>query len=101
MPVTITITLSLPDDIAKALAAQVGDLSTAVLESLALEGYRARHLSEEQVRRILGFNSRFQVHDFLKRHETYLDYTEADLAHDLAAARGLSVLIASPAIRRA
>lgn len=77
------------DDIAKVLAAQVGDLSTAALQSLALEGYRARHLSEEQVRTMLGFNSRFQVHDFLKCHETYLDYTEAALAHDLAAARGL------------
>lgn len=85
----MTITLNLPEDIAEALSVQEKDLSRAALESLALEGYRVRHLSEEQVRRMLGFDSRFQVHDFLKRHETYLDYTEADLAHDLAVARSL------------
>jgi hypothetical protein len=60
----VTITLNLPEDIAKELAKQEGDLSRAALESLALEGYRAGHLSEEQVRRMLGFDSRFDVHAF-------------------------------------
>jgi len=85
----MTIVLSLPDDIAKELSKQEGDLSRAALESLALEGYRAGHLSEEQVRRMLGFQSRFDVHAFLKQHQTYLNYTEADLKHDLAVARSL------------
>ena len=85
----MTIVLNLPEDIAKALAKQEGDLSRAALESLALEGYRAGHLSEEQVRRMLGFDSRFEVHAFLKQHQTYLNYTEEDLKHDLAVARSL------------
>ena len=85
----MTIVLNLPEDIAKELSTQQGDLSRAALESLALEGYRAGHLSEEQVRRMLGFDSRFEVHIFLKQHHTYLNYTEADLAHDLAVARSL------------
>jgi len=85
----MTIVLSLPDDIAKELSKQEGDLSRAALESLALEGYRAGHLSEEQVRRMLGFQSRFDVHAFLKQHQTYLNYTEADLKHGLAVARSL------------
>ena len=85
----MTIVLNLPEDIARYLSAQEGDLSRAALESLALEGYRAGHLSEEQVRRMLGFNSRFDVHAFLKEHNAYLNYTEADLKHDLEVARGL------------
>jgi len=85
----MTIELRLPDDIARDLGASEGDLSRAALESLALEGYRAGHLSEEQVRRMLSFDSRFEVHAFLKRHQTFLNYTEADLEHDLAVARGL------------
>ena len=38
---------------------------------------------------MLGFDSRFEVHDFLKQHQTYLNYTEADLEHDLSVARNL------------
>ena len=85
----MTIELDLPEDIARDLSAQEGGLSRAALESLALEGYRAGHLSEEQLRRMLGFDSRFEVHDFLKQHQTYLNYTEADLEHDLSVARSL------------
>ena len=85
----MTIVLNLPEDIAKDLSEREGDLTRAALESLALEGYRAGHLSEEQVRRMLNFESRFDVHAFLKEHQTYLNYTEADLKHDLAVARSL------------
>jgi hypothetical protein len=84
----MTIVLNLPEDIARGLSAQGIDLSRTALESLALEGYRAGHLSEEQVRRMLGFDSRFDVHAFLKLHLTHLNYTEADLEHDLEVARG-------------
>src|SRR5437667_3297302 len=84
-----TIVLNLPEDIAKELSAREGDLSRTALESLALEGYRAGYLSEEQVRRMLGFESRFEVHAFLKQHNTYLNYTQTDLEHDLAVARSL------------
>ena len=85
----MTIELHLPADIASELSAQQGDLSRAGLESLALEGYRAGYLSEEQLRRMLGFDSCFEVHDFLKQRQTYLNYTEADLEHDLSIARSL------------
>ena len=87
--IVVTIVLNLPEDIARELSAQEGDLSRAALESLALEGYRSGHLSEEQVRRMLGFGSRFDVHAFLKLHNAYLHYTEADLKHDLEVARSL------------
>jgi TorA maturation chaperone TorD len=80
----MTIVLSLPEDIAKALSAQQGDLSRAAMESLALEGYRSHHLSEEQVRRMLGFDSRWDVHAFLKQHGVYLNYTKQELEDDLA-----------------
>ena len=86
----MTIILNLPEDIAKDLARQGEDLSRTALESLALEEYRLGRVTEEQIRRMLGFESRFQVHAFLKQHNTYLDYTEKDLEQDLATARRLS-----------
>ena len=62
----MTVVVNLPEDIARELSTNHGDLSRAALESLAVEGYRAGHLSEEQVRRMLGFDSRLDVHTFLK-----------------------------------
>ena len=86
----MTITLNLPEDIVKELTAQGEDISQAALESLALEEYRMGRLSEEQIRRMLGLATRFDVHAFLKQHKTYLNYTEADLDQDLAMARALT-----------
>jgi predicted HTH domain antitoxin len=85
----MTIELQLPDDVAPDLSSADVDLSRVALESLAVEGYRDGRLSEEQVRRLLGFESRFEVHAFLKKHQTPLDYSMADLERDLELARSL------------
>jgi predicted HTH domain antitoxin len=85
----MTIQLNLPEDVALALSSGQ-DLSRAALESLAVEGYRTHRLSEEQIRRMLGFASRFQVHAFLREHDAYLNYSEEDLQDDLRTARELT-----------
>ncbi len=77
------ITLELPDDVARDLLAAAKDLPHAFLESLALQGYRSGTLTEEQVRRILGFGTRMQVHGFLKEHGVYLNYGPEDLEQDM------------------
>jgi hypothetical protein len=51
---------------------------------LALEEYRSERLSEGQVRRMLGFRTRMQVHTFLKAHNVYLNYSIRELENDLA-----------------
>ena len=79
----MTITLNLPEDIAQQLASRGEDPARAALEALALEAYRSRTLSEEQLRRMLGFDTRMDVHAFLKRHDVYLNYTSQDLQDDL------------------
>jgi Uncharacterised protein family (UPF0175) len=58
--------IQIPDDVARVIQNQQPDLSRAALEALALEGYRSERLSEGQVRRMLGFRTRMQVHSFLK-----------------------------------
>ncbi|HUI41210.1 MAG TPA: UPF0175 family protein [Terriglobia bacterium] len=80
------VTLELPDEVAEGLP----DLPRAVLESVVLEGYRSRRLTEEQVRRILGFGTRMQVDAFLKEHGVYFDYTLEDLDRDTEASREFS-----------
>jgi predicted HTH domain antitoxin len=79
--------IELPEDVAKALLIGGQDLGRTASESVAIEGYRSGKLSEEQVRRLLGFESRFDVHAFLKIHNVYLNYTQEDLDRDLVAAR--------------
>jgi predicted HTH domain antitoxin len=44
---------------------QKGDVSREVLETIAAEGFRTDQLSTAQVRRLLGFETRFEVHQFL------------------------------------
>jgi len=75
------ITLELPEDIAQGLGSRWKDLPRAALESLALEAYRSHALTAAQLRRLLGFETRMQVDDFLKEHEVY-DFAVEDLKQD-------------------
>ena len=84
------ITLELPDDVAQGLEVQVKNLPRALLESFAVEGYRSGKLTEEQVRRILGFGTRIQVDGFLKEHGVYLEYTLEDLDRETETSREFS-----------
>lgn len=85
------VTLDLPDDISAALEGRWPDLPRQALEALAVEGYRTGALTEGQVRRLLGLETRFQVHSLLKDHRVPLQYTKADLEDDLAAHRELGI----------
>jgi hypothetical protein len=75
-----SVTIHVPDEIAQRLQAQWGDVPRHVLESLVIEGFRSQILTTEDVRQLLGFETRFEVHAFFKQHEV-LFYTLADLDH--------------------
>ena len=81
---SMDVQLQIPDDVARVIQNQQPDLSRAALEALALEEYRSERLSEGQVRRMLGFRTRMQVHTFLKAHNVYLNYSIRELENDLA-----------------
>jgi hypothetical protein len=78
----VNITLELPEDIARQLSTEWHDLSRAALEGLALEAYRARKLTSDQMRRLLGFETRFELDGFLKQHGVWLNYSVDDLGRD-------------------
>jgi hypothetical protein len=84
------VTLEIPDTLAAQLAAVGKDPARAALEALAVEGYRTRQLYEEQIRRMLGYESRMQVHALLKEHDVPLDYSVEDLEQDMETLRGVS-----------
>ena len=75
------ITFKIPDQLARQVS-EGKDPARVALEALALEGYRAERLSESEIRQMLGFESRIQVHGFLKEHGVHLHYDLSDLDHD-------------------
>jgi predicted HTH domain antitoxin len=85
------IELDLPDDISEALRSRWGDVSRLALEAVAVEGYRTGALTETQVRRLLGFDTRAQVHALLKEHRVPYRYSTFDLEDDLAVQRALGI----------
>jgi Uncharacterised protein family (UPF0175) len=52
-------------------------------------GYRTVRLSESAVRQMLGFETRMEVHVFVKQHGVYLHYDVADLEQDQVTAEKL------------
>jgi hypothetical protein len=79
--------IDLPEEIASQLSARWSDLSHRTLEALAVEAYREGILTEAEIQRMLGQESRWETEAFLVRARAYHDYSEADLDRDIAAIR--------------
>ena len=82
----VEIVLNIPDEIAAQMDLNAPELTRSALEAFALEGYRSERLSEGDVRELLGFETRMEVHAFLKENGVHLQYSVADLERDRVAA---------------
>ena len=87
----MTVTLELPEDIVAHLAAQGESVPRVALEALALQEYRTGKLSQAQLRRLLGYETRMEVDGFLKRHGVELEYTLEDLERDRETHRRIGI----------
>ena len=56
----MTVTIEIPEKLAQAFAPDGADVSRALLEAMALEGYRRKLLGESQMRRLLDFEMRME-----------------------------------------
>jgi hypothetical protein len=74
----MTVTVQIPDDLAKRLTATGGDLSRRALEALAAEEYKHDRLTKPELQRLLGIETSFQLDEFLKAHDVWIDYTMED-----------------------
>ena len=68
-----------------------GDLSRRALEGLALEEYRSGHITKPELRRLLGFGTRYKLDGFLKEHGVFEDITGEDVDRDLADLKSLGL----------
>ena len=61
------------------------DPAREALEAYAIAGYRSGALTPRQTRELLGFETRFQLNDFLVRNEVWENaYDVKDLEQDIA-----------------
>ena len=74
--------VEIPDGIAERLVPRGVDLARTMLEDRTAQAYREGRLTTEEVRRALGFKTRFEVEPFLRKHEIF-DYTAEMLEKDL------------------
>lgn len=84
------VTLEIPDDMAGKLASQGQDPARTALEAVVIEGYRSGALSAYQTRRLLGFETRYELDGFLKAHNVWEHaYGLEDLEQDRQTLRQL------------
>ena len=77
------VTLQIPDDIAERLGdAGNQNLSRRALEALLADEYRVGRLNKPDLRRLLGFETSYEIDGFLKAHNVYEDYTMEDFERE-------------------
>ncbi len=79
------VNFNIPDELASQLVAAGEDASRAALKAFAVEGYRSGRLTESEVRRMLGYETRMEVHALLAEHDVCLHYSAEHLQQDIAA----------------
>jgi hypothetical protein len=86
------VTVHIPDDIATRLNTEGGgDLSHRALEALVAEEYRLGHLDKPDLRRLLDFETSYEIDGFLKAHNVYEDYTVEDFERERQALKSLGL----------
>jgi Uncharacterised protein family (UPF0175) len=84
------IVLTIPDEIAAQIQNGSGEpIARRVLELTALEAYRQGLLTENQLRQMLGFTTRYQLDGFLKAHGILFDYSPTELEREAETSRML------------
>ena len=79
-PEAMQITVQLPDDLARH-----PNPAREALEAFAIEGFRSGALSAYQTRLLLDIETRYELDDFLKKHDVWDHaYSVQDLENDAA-----------------
>ena len=80
--VPVNFTVPIPDELARRLSADGGDIARRALEAFAVEEYRAGRLTQPELRQLLGFATRSALDAFLKDRNVHTAYGIDDLEQD-------------------
>jgi hypothetical protein len=75
----MNLNVQIPDEIANRLGVG-GDLSRRALEAFVADEYKHDRITKPELQQLLGIETSFQVDEFLKAHDVWIEYTreEAD-----------------------
>jgi hypothetical protein len=62
------VAFNIPDDLASRVNAGRNDLPRRALEAFALEEYKTGHITSEELRRMLGYTTRYPLSTRLRLH---------------------------------
>ncbi len=80
------LTVQIPDDLGQRLINSTGgDLARRALEAWAADEYRLGQINKPDLRRLLGFETGYEIDGFLKAHGVYEDYSLSDIENEVAA----------------
>ncbi|CAN5149584.1 hypothetical protein BH20ACI2_BH20ACI2_22770 [soil metagenome] len=83
----MAVQVEIPDQV---FTSSGGEISRRVLETVALEGFKSGKLTIFQIRQLLGFETRFEVHEFLAEHDVpWVNYSVEDLEKERRTLREL------------
>jgi len=86
------LTVHIPDDIAERLGGSASEnLSRRALEAFLAEEYRLGRLHKPDLRRLLGFETSYEIDGFLTAHNVYMEYTLQDLEQELEGLKRLGI----------
>lgn len=77
----MNLVLCIPDELAERLGA-TGDVARRALEAFGVAEYQAERITESELRRMLGFETRYELDGFLKERGVFLAYTMEDLRRE-------------------
>jgi predicted HTH domain antitoxin len=78
----MTVTVHIPDALAREFGGSPDAIARELLENAAAEGYRSGKFSHSQIRTILGFSSWIETEGFLRNRGIPLNYDQGDLEQD-------------------
>jgi uncharacterized protein UPF0175 len=88
----VELTVHIPDDIAERLGDSAREnLSRRALEAFLAEEYRLGRLYKPDLRRLLGFETSYEIDGFLKAHNVFMEFSLQDLEQELEGLKRLGI----------
>lgn len=83
------VTITLPDELSRWIGRDADEIPRWLLERAGLEAYRAGEITARDLRLMLGFDTRMELHGFLKSHDVFLRYDADDFRQDGETSRAI------------
>jgi Uncharacterised protein family (UPF0175) len=74
--------LDIPEDLCAALSARMGNPNRVAMEALVAHAYAAACFSVEQVRRLLGLESKWEAIEVLSKHSVWPGQSACEIIAD-------------------